>query len=77
VEALQSLKCSLHNDLLFHKAGPLLFVEEEFNDFDIKADIILEKEGDIADDKQSWDTFISDDKNNSDDDMFVSEMSDY
>jgi hypothetical protein len=77
VEALQSLKCSLHNDLLFHEAGPSSLVEEEFNDSDTEADTILEKEGDVADDKQGWDTFILDDENNSDDDMSVSEMSDY
>ncbi|KAG2339650.1 hypothetical protein BDR05DRAFT_891436, partial [Suillus weaverae] len=76
VEALQSHKCSLHNDLLFCEAGPSSVVEEEFNDSDTEADI-SEKEGNVADDEQGWDTFILNDKNNSDDDISVSEMSDY
>ncbi|KAG1720921.1 hypothetical protein EDD22DRAFT_962677 [Suillus occidentalis] len=73
VEALQSLKCSLHNDLLFREAGPSSLVEEELNDSDTKADI-SEKEGDVADDERGWDTLILDDENNSDDDISVSEI---
>jgi hypothetical protein len=75
VEALQSLKCSLHNDLLFREAGPSSLVEEELDDSDTEADI-SEKEGDVADDERGWDTLILDDENNSDDDISVSEMSD-
>jgi hypothetical protein len=38
VEALQCVKCSLCNDLLFHEPGPLSLVEVELDDFDIEVE---------------------------------------
>ncbi|KAG2133557.1 uncharacterized protein EDB93DRAFT_1093355, partial [Suillus bovinus] len=60
VEALQCVKCSLHNDLLFQEPGPSSLVEEETKDSEHKAEVL---EVEAADD-EGWDTLLLGDDDN-------------
>lgn len=66
VEALQCVKCSLRNDLLFREPGPSSLVEEETEDSEHEAEVL---EVEAADD-EGWDTLLLGD----DDDMSGSDV---
>jgi hypothetical protein len=57
VEALQCVKCSLRNDLLFREPGPSSLVEVEPDDFEIEVE--AEKTAmDDDSDEEGWDALF-------------------
>jgi hAT family C-terminal dimerisation region len=64
VEALQCVKCSLRNDLLFREPGPSSLAEVEPDDFEIEVD--AEKAAtDEDEDEEGWDAlFLEEDDDN-------------
>lgn len=76
VEAIQCLKCSLRNDLLFREAGPSSLDEEEYQD-----GMDLQPEGDtvveVDPDELGWETLLVDDDDfdfNDDIDMYMDDL---
>jgi hypothetical protein len=55
VEALQCVKCSLRNELIFREPGPSSLIEEVSEDSEHEADGLEVKP---ADDEPGWDTLI-------------------
>jgi hypothetical protein len=55
VKALQCVKCSLHNELIFCEPGPSSLTEEVSEDSKHKTDRL---EAEPADDEPEWDTLI-------------------
>jgi hypothetical protein len=59
VEALQCVKCALHNNLLFHKLGPSSLGEFETDELELELEL---ESGQAADgdgtDKQGWDDLL-------------------
>jgi hypothetical protein len=64
VKALQCVKCSLCNDLLFRKPGPSSLVEIESDDYGIEVE--TGQTTDEGDDNASWDALFLEDE---DDDL--------
>ena len=55
VEALQFLKCTYHNDLLFREEASTQFEVEELEDYGVKDSVVIEKG-----EKESWDGMVND-----------------